>query len=362
MDLKKQNILLFTRTMALGGTENVVLQLCEILKPEVNKVIVCSCGGINELKLEEMGIKHIKINDIEDKNPIKIINNIKILKKIIKNEQITIIHSHHRMAAMYANIISNKKIIKIANAHNTFYNKKLLTKLAYHNTKLIAVGNQVRKNLTEFYKINPKQVSVIHNAIKPFNEKIIIDKKLKKNKDKGNITIGNIGRLSEQKGMEYFIKAASIINKTYKNIKFYIVGTGEDEPKLKKLSKDLIPEKNLEFMGYRSDIQNLIIQMDFVVLSSLWEGLPLTPIETFSVGKTIVATAVDGTIEIVKDNNNGFLVPPKNEEELAKAIIKLIDNKKLREKFEKNAYKTYINEFSFQKLEKKYIEYYKKLR
>lgn len=361
MELKNQNVLLFTRTMALGGTENVVLQLCEILKPEVNKIIVCSCGGINEEKLKKMNIKHIKINDIENKKPTKIIENIRILKKIIKDEKITIIHSHHRMAAMYANLVSNKKIIKLANGHNTFYDKKLLTKLAYHNTQVIAVGNQVKKNLVEHFRLNNKQVSVIHNAIKPFSEKIIIDKNIKKNKDKGNIVIGNIGRLSEQKGMEYFIEAASIVSKQYSNVKFYIVGSGEDEAKLRKLSKDLLPPNTIEFMGYRSDIQNLISQMDFIVLSSLWEGLPLTPIEAFSVGKTVVATSVDGTIEIVNDKENGFLVEPRNIEQLANAIIKLINNTKQREKFEKKAYETYINKFSFEKLKKKYRDFYKNI-
>ena len=68
MILKKQNILFLTRTMALGGTENVILQLCEVLKNEVNNIVVCSCGGINEKKLQEMNIEHIKINDIENKN------------------------------------------------------------------------------------------------------------------------------------------------------------------------------------------------------------------------------------------------------------------------------------------------------
>ena len=59
IDLRKQNVLLFTRTMQLGGTENVILQLCEILQPKVNKIIVCSCGGVNIKKLNEMRIKHI---------------------------------------------------------------------------------------------------------------------------------------------------------------------------------------------------------------------------------------------------------------------------------------------------------------
>ncbi len=58
----------FTRTMGLGGTENVVLQLCEILNPVVNKVVVCSCGGVNEKRLLAMGIKHYTIPDIEKKD------------------------------------------------------------------------------------------------------------------------------------------------------------------------------------------------------------------------------------------------------------------------------------------------------
>ena len=66
--LQNQNVLLFTRTMGLGGTENVVLQLCEILNPVVNKVVVCSCGGVNEKRLQTMGIKHYTIPDIEKKD------------------------------------------------------------------------------------------------------------------------------------------------------------------------------------------------------------------------------------------------------------------------------------------------------
>lgn len=63
-DLSKENVLMFTRTMGLGGTENVVLQLCKILKPYVHKIVVCSCGGINVDKLSEMLSKHFQILDI----------------------------------------------------------------------------------------------------------------------------------------------------------------------------------------------------------------------------------------------------------------------------------------------------------
>lgn len=361
MKLKEQNILFLTRTMALGGTENVILQLCEILKPKVNKIIVCSSGGINEEKLKKMNITHIRISDIENKNPINVIKNIKIIKKIIKEENINVIHSHHRMAAMYANLVAGNKVIKVANAHNTFKNKKLFTKLAYRKTKIIAVGEQVKRNLVDFYKINENMVTVIHNAIKEFDGEFVIDKCLQDAKNNGYTIIANVGRLSEQKGMKYFIEASEMVYKNNNMTKFFIIGSGEDEKELKNMVKEKNMLDDIIFLGYRSDIQNIISQVDFVVLSSLWEGLPLTPIETFSMGKTIVATDVDGTPEIVKDNINGFLVDPKDSVNLADKMEKLINDLNIRKKFEKNAKATYNNEFSFAKLSKRYLDFYKKL-
>lgn len=318
--------------------------------------------GINEKKLKEMNIEHIKIGDMESKNPINIIKNIRIIKKIIKDKNITIIHSHHRMAAMYANLVSNKKIIKLANAHNTFFNKKILTKLAYKNTHIIAVGEKVKENLINFYGINKKNIDVIYNAVKPFCNEVKIDNEIDKSKKAGYFTIANIGRLSEQKGMEYFIKAAEIVKKQNKMTKFYIVGSGEDKKKLEILVKEKKMEDSIEFMGFRADVQNIMSQVDLIVLSSLWEGLPLTPMEAFSVGKTIVATSVDGTVEIVKDKENGYLVEPRNSEELANAICKLIENEPIRKKFEVNALQTYKNKFEFNIMKENYIDFYKNIR
>ena len=136
IDLRKQNVLLFTRTMQLGGTENVILQLCEILQPKVNKIIVCSCGGVNIKKLNEMRIKHILIDDIENKSILTILNTSKTLKRTVKEEQITIIHTHHRMAAFYVAILRlYRKCIFINTNHNTFTDKKMLTRFAYRHAK-----------------------------------------------------------------------------------------------------------------------------------------------------------------------------------------------------------------------------------
>lgn len=360
--MRKKNILYLTRTMGLGGTEKVILQLCENFKDEFNNIIVCSSGGIHIDKLKKLGIKHYEIPDFEDKNIINIIKTIGMLKKIIRNEHIDLIHSHHRMGAFYVKLVNlRRKKIEIYTAHNTFKDKKKLTQFALNNSNIIAVGNKVKDNLVNYYGISKEHIHVIYNGIEKDTVVYNEIKELKQLKDKGYYIVGNIGRLSEQKGMKYFIEAYNSMRNHIKNIKFCIIGDGELKDELKEYCKELNIDKDILFLGYRNDIPNIINHCDLIVLSSLWEGLPLIPIETFMQGKTIVATNVDGTSEIVKDGFNGFLVEPRNNEMIKDKIITLYKNNNMKNSFEKNAYKTYEEKFTIRRFVRDYENYYKNL-
>lgn len=201
MDLKQQNVLFFSRTMGMGGTSNVMIQMCKILKPKVNKMVVCSTGGPMVKTLEEMGILHIQINDVGKHDPATFIKVINQISKIIEHEEITVVHTHHRMAAFYAAIVKKRhNFILINTSHNTFYNNKRITQFAYRNAKLIACGEMVKKNLVDYFGFNASQVTVIHNAIEKFDDEVVVDKTLKKLKEDGFYLVGNVGRFAEQKG------------------------------------------------------------------------------------------------------------------------------------------------------------------
>ena len=361
MDLSKQNILFFPRTMGLGGTENVVLQLCGIFKPLVNNIIVCSCGGENVGRLEKMGIQHYTIPDIEDKSPPVMLKTIKQLRRIVREENITIIHTHHRMAAFYVAVLRlYKKCDFINTSHNTFYNKKHLTTFAYKHARLVACGEMVKKNLVDFFGLPDEKVTVIRNAVTPFDGQIVRDETIEKFRSDGCFIVGDIGRLTEQKGMEYYIQALPEVLKKHPKTQFLIIGTGELESNLKEQARQLNVENNVHFLGYRNDVQNLISQVDLVVLSSLWEGLPLTPIEAFSVGKTVVATAVDGTVEIVENGKSGRLIEPKKPEQIAENIIWMIEHPEEKKSMEQEAKKSYEREFSIERLSRTYIDFYER--
>lgn len=347
--------------MRLGGTENVILQLCEILKPRVHKIVVCSCGGVNVEKLTAMGIRHYEIPDIEQKKPQHMLKVVQTLRKVIRDEQITVVHTHHRMAAFYCSVFNlGRKIKRIHTSHGIFTNKKLLTRIALSRMQIVACGEIVKQNLCTCFHIDPRSVAVIANAVRGFQEEPAAIEALSKLRTEGNLLVGNISRLSAEKGVDVFLRAIPYVSAPQK-VKYIIVGAGEEEDRLKELADTLEISDRVLFLGYRKDVQNVLSQLNFAVLSSRTEGLPLTPIEAFSVGKTMVATSAGGTVEIVKNEINGLTVPCNDPRKLAAAISRLVTDGELRRDLEKAAYSTYCEAFSYDIFAEKYLKYYQSL-
>jgi len=248
----------------------------------------------------------------------------------------------------------------INTVHNVFKDKKFFTHFAYGTFRIIACGNNVKKNLTDFFKINEKQITTIHNAVEAPNldpsDNISLLTSLR---SQGNYLVGNIGRLSEQKGISYFIKAMPILKGLKIKIKFIIVGDGEEFNELSQLVAKLNLTQDIFFLGYRSNVANIMRQLDVIVLSSLWEGLPLTPMEAFAVSKTVIGTNIGGTNEIIQDNKNGLLVKERDPEDIAKKIVYLYNNPEKKHWLEKNAFQTFKEEFEFPIFANKVMEYYR---
>lgn len=352
------NVLHISRTMGQGGAEKVVYQICSI--KDNNKMFVASTGGSLGEQLDKMGVPQIQIPDIDNKNLFSILKTLFILKKTVIKYKIDIIHSHHRMAAFYSRIVClfNPKIKRVYTAHNVFFNKKKLLRFSLKGSKIIAVGDGVKNNLINVYNIDENDIEIIYNSIeKPEKIQKPNDDFIKEKNDKKYIA--TIGRLSEQKGIDVFIKALAPIIKINKNVYGIIIGDGELRNELIQLTKKLKIEDNIVFLGYRNDVLELISCMDFIVLSSRWEGFPLTPIETFAMKKTIIVSNIDGNNEIVKNGVNGFLFEKDNIDELTKKISYLLNLNK--NQMEQNAYNDYMDKFSFKSFINNYFDVYERI-
>lgn len=143
--------------------------------------------------------------------------------------------------------------------------------------------------------------------------------------------IGNVATLEPRKGHKFLIDAFKKVIEKHKNksIKLIIVSDGYERENLVNYVDKLDLKEKVIFTGYREDIEELMAIMDVFVLSSLREGLPRVLVQAAAVGIPLIAFNVDGVPEIIKNNYNGFLVRPKDVEELADRIIRYINNREL---------------------------------
>ena len=352
---RKNNILHISRTMDIGGAERIVYQLSSDLKDEFNSVHVASTGGLWESELAAQGIQHHKILDIDSKNPLTVIKILYSIGQIIKNNEITIVHTHHRMAAFYIRLLKlvHPKLIHVYTAHNVFKDKLPLYGFALKNAKSVAVGEAVNKNLKEDVGITDSRVIYNGVVLKETDDQVneIISY--------GGIKLGCIARLSEQKGLTYLLDAMSLL--TIKDIRLFIVGEGELREELENKVKELNLQDSVIFLGYRKDIVECINSFDFCVLPSVFEGFGLVAIEAFMNSKTLVATAIPGLNEVVT-NENGVLVPAKDPAALASAIDKLATDATLRQELASQAKKDYENRFSYPMFLENYRALYREIQ
>ena len=150
-----------------------------------------------------------------------------------------------------------------------------------------------------------------------------------------NVTIGYLGRLVEGKGLEDLLVVISNIKYQISNVFLLIFGDGPLETKLRKIAKDLKIEDIIEWRGFipYSKVPEALSQIDIFVYPSWHEGFGRSIMEALAMEKAVVATRVGGIPDLIKDNENGFLVSPHNPEMLAKKIKELIESKELRERF-----------------------------
>lgn len=138
--------------------------------------------------------------------------------------------------------------------------------------------------------------------------------------------IGMVARLTPQKGPRYFVEAAAHVHRSMPQAHFVLVGDGELRAEVEALAASLGLDGALHLLGNRSDYLAIMAIFDVFVLSSLWEGMPYAPLEAMLLQKPVVATDITGSRDIIHNDVDGVLVPPKDSDALGTAILELLRN------------------------------------
>jgi len=134
---------------------------------------------------------------------------------------------------------------------------------------------------------------------------------------------GTIARLAPTKGLSYLIDAFREVKEQKPSAHLVLLGDGRCRAELQKQASNMSCGDSIHFLGHRENIEQLLKGMDVFVLSSVAEGMPLAILEAIAAGVPCIATRVGGIAEVISSDDIGILVPPKDSEALAKAMIKM---------------------------------------
>lgn len=179
----------------------------------------------------------------------------------------------------------------------------------------------------------------------------------------GHYTILTVGRLHWKKGFDVLILAMAVLLKKHIDVSLDIIGTGPEKEKLAFDIDDLGLSKIVRLLGPKSsdDVRRALQEADIYVQSSISEGLSNATLEAMSMELPVVSTRVGGMSEAIEDGVDGFLVDPRNPEQLVEKISYLIDHPQLRQSMGKNARKKVIEKFNIDAQIQKFIFEYENL-
>jgi glycosyltransferase involved in cell wall biosynthesis len=198
------------------------------------------------------------------------------------------------------------------------------------STHVIAVSESTRAFVEASEHVPTERTSTVHNGIdcETFCPRPELREQARSQwgLPADAFVIAGIGRLTYQKNFALFLEVAASVLRQHPEAYFILAGTGEDEPALRRQASELGIGDRVRFLGFVGDMSTLYPAVDMLLLTSRYEGLPITILEAMAAGIPIVAAKLDGIAEVLADSSEAALVPPGDASAFAARICELIES------------------------------------
>lgn len=369
--MQKPHIVYFQQNLAVGATEEYFYLLMEgIDRTRFAVTFVCPKSNILDAlakRTEALGIKVYRYA-LESSNYLIILH----LASLFRRLKPDLIHFNDPcLNGIIAGRLAGVRML-IMTHHTPELNRKynlkgrILERIAFRYCGLYAIfiAEENKEIGIEKDKISRDRSFVIYYGLSPekfsqrCNKKEIYDEF---SVDEDCHIIGNIARLNHQKGQRYLIEAASIIVRKNKSVKFFLVGEGELKLELKAKVRANGLQDYFIFTGYRTDIPRLLSAFEMLVMPSLFEGLAFAAIEASAMGIPVIATAVGGMQRSVVNGKTGLIIPPRDPQALASAILWMLEHRQEAKEMGLAGRKHFAEFFTQDRMVEKTQEFYKSL-
>jgi glycosyltransferase involved in cell wall biosynthesis len=162
--------------------------------------------------------------------------------------------------------------------------------------------------------------------------------------------VGTVAVFRSQKRLQDWLEAARMLRATATNVHFLIVGDGPLREELRERARAAGLDGSIHFPGLQDDVRPYLAEMDVFLISSEFEGLPVALLEAMSMQRVVVATAVGGIPEVIRNGENGVLVAPRDPHALSRAVSKTLDERENQARMGIDARSTVIERFGLQRM------------
>lgn len=369
----RYNVLHLCSSLGMYGAENVLLSLSKEMQNSRFKPII----GV----FENFQNPHTELAAEAERNGIQSVifpcrgrfdtRTIVLVRNYIYEHKVEILHSHGYKSNVYSLLSTlltrTRRVTTCHNWTNTTRELKtysLIDKyLLRHFDCIITVSDELNAELVK-RGVSGDKIITINNGVSV--------EKFKRNDNRDDLkrefgvpahckVVGTVGRLSPEKGLAFFIRAAGALLKEFPETAFLIVGDGPMKDSLTKLSLSMGIEKNVIFTGLRNDVERIYPIMDIFVLSSLNEGLPMVLLEAMAAQRPVISTSVGAISNVVAHGETGLLIQNSDAQALGQAIGFLMKNEDEAGRLAGNGYKRVVRDYSSKNMANQYLSIYDKM-
>lgn len=338
---RRISVLYFSNAQVRGGAEEHILTLLRGLdRRRFELQLVCTPAVAAMIRPDVPA--DVDVTPLTLRHPRELPAAV-ALGRILRRRRVDVLHSHLFYASLFASPIG--RLCRVPLIVETPHVRECWRQgLKRHYLvdrwvgrcvdQYVAVSEANRRYLIEDKGLPAKKVVVIHNGcdIGRFDVHRTPPSGMREalGFSAGDPVLVTVARLEPQKGHAVLLKALTVVRRTYPGVRLICIGDGALRGDLEAQAASLGLSGAVRFVGHQANVPDWLALADVAVLPSLYEGLPLVAIESLACGRAMVATAVDGTPEVVVHDETGLTVPPGDPVALAAALSRLLADPPLR--------------------------------
>ncbi len=346
-DTERIRVLLVITRLELGGAQRVVLHTARELDRRIFDVALCWGPG-DLLDDEAAAIRNLERIPIptlvRPVAPISDLRALVSLRAAIRSFQPQVVHTHSSKAGILGRLAARLEGVSTVHTVHGFgftplqaaptnlFFKAAEKTMAQMTDHFVMVSETDRRRGIEMGLFPSENATVIRAAIDIGRFRDAGDGESVRERlgvPTGVPVVTQIGNFKPQKAPLDFVRVAAAVHETYPDTWFVMVGDGPLREPAERLARELAVADRMVFSGWWDDVPGLLAATTVSVLTSRHEGLPCSVVESLAAGVPVVATAVDGTVEVVRSGNNGLLVPAGDIAGLAQSIVRLLEDPSL---------------------------------